>query len=299
MRNKFQRLIRKAGYKIEKIEPHDDSELYRKIYGADSVNRRAFYNVAAGGHYGFGGKFEHSCWTNVDVEKETYGEDRPFNPEKDISYDLLDLKPLPIESNSAELVFSQYTIEHITNEAAENFFKEAYRVLKPGGVLRIVVPNAELDYIAYQNNDISYFDWIPMMSRKEVYEDLGLKKPLNSTSFEQVMLVHFAANTSTLHVGGNPSRISDDEFKEVMRSLPKQDAFDYCTGKCSVDVQRQFRRNHINWWNHEKLNVALKKSGFPQSHILAPGQSSIQVFRNQRCFDNLWNYVALFVEAVK
>ena len=43
------------------------------------------------------------------------------------------LEPLPIADSSAEVVYTlAHTVEHINNEAAQNMFNEAYRILKPG-----------------------------------------------------------------------------------------------------------------------------------------------------------------------
>jgi len=47
------------------------------------------------------------------------------------------VKELPIENDSAEVVYSSHTVEHITDEAAQKMFNESYRILKKGGILRI------------------------------------------------------------------------------------------------------------------------------------------------------------------
>lgn len=42
----------------------------------------------------------------------------------------------PFEDNSVDFIFSEHFIEHLTADEALNFFKECYRMLKPGGVVR-------------------------------------------------------------------------------------------------------------------------------------------------------------------
>jgi hypothetical protein len=81
--------------------------------------------------------------------------------------------------------------------------------------------------------------------------------------------------------------------------MKMEDAYDYCIARGSEEIQKKYRANHINWWNHEKLINILKEAGFKKIKILAPGQSSAQVLRNRDFFDNMWNNVALFVEATK
>lgn len=64
------------------------------------------------------------------------------------------LKKLPIEDNSVELVYSSHLIEHLTKEDCFNILTESFRVLKPGGTLRLSLPDFEemaRAYVAYKN----------------------------------------------------------------------------------------------------------------------------------------------------
>ncbi len=54
--------------------------------------------------------------------------------------------PLPFEDGSAEFMFAEHVVEHVTYEEALSFFRECHRVLSPGGVLRIAVPSIERIY---------------------------------------------------------------------------------------------------------------------------------------------------------
>ena len=58
---------------------------------------------------------------------------------------------IPLASNSLEGIFTEHTLEHFTwQEALRVFLPECFRVLRPGGTLRISVPDAELSVIAYE-----------------------------------------------------------------------------------------------------------------------------------------------------
>ena len=62
---------------------------------------------------------------------------------------------LPFEDSSVEVIFSSHFIEHLTFEEGLNFLKECYRVLRPGGILRIICP----DIMLWINKIHEVHDW--------------------------------------------------------------------------------------------------------------------------------------------
>jgi SAM-dependent methyltransferase len=58
-------------------------------------------------------------------------------------------KGLPFRSDSVDVVYHSHLFEHLDREQASAFLLEAKRVLKPGGVQRIVVPDLERACRAY------------------------------------------------------------------------------------------------------------------------------------------------------
>ena len=71
-------------------------------------------------------------WINVD---------RARSPEVQVVWNLAEALPFPDSTCSA--IFSEHVIEHISEEHAARLLSECYRVLKPGGALRISTPDAE------------------------------------------------------------------------------------------------------------------------------------------------------------
>jgi predicted SAM-dependent methyltransferase len=49
---------------------------------------------------------------------------------------------IPYNDGIVDLIFAMHVLEHVTYEAGARFLKECHRVMKPGGVLRILVPDA-------------------------------------------------------------------------------------------------------------------------------------------------------------
>lgn len=289
----IRKVVNAIGYDISKIPNKNDNNdiaLYYKIYGKEAVKNRRFYNIGAGG-------FRHPAWTNVDHESEWYKDAQGIG----IDWDLLSLTPIPVEDNSAEIVYSSHTIEHITDEAAQNMFNESHRILREGGYFRVTAPNIDTAYRAYKENDRHYYygnesDWrnIP-----EDYQRVKLNKPLNKASIQQIFLWRFASSASTLHADGSSERISDEELDRVFREWNYEEALNYCISKCSFEVQKKYPGNHINWWNKDKLFRMLKIAGFDNIYLSGYGQSFSPVLRNTSFFDSTHPKISFYVEAVK
>lgn len=49
--------------------------------------------------------------------------------------------PFPWSSNSIDVCYSSHTLEHLDRDDGMHFLRECHRVLKPGGILRVVVPD--------------------------------------------------------------------------------------------------------------------------------------------------------------
>lgn len=51
---------------------------------------------------------------------------------------------IPVPDASVDVLYTSHMVEHLTRDEAREFFAEALRVLAPGGILRVAVP--DLDY---------------------------------------------------------------------------------------------------------------------------------------------------------
>jgi predicted SAM-dependent methyltransferase len=65
----------------------------------------------------------------------------------DLAGDPVDLawnlaRPLPLPAGCAHGVFSEHVLEHLPFEAGLALLREAHRLLRPGGIVRIGVPDA-------------------------------------------------------------------------------------------------------------------------------------------------------------
>jgi predicted SAM-dependent methyltransferase len=62
-------------------------------------------------------------------------------------------KPISYNSDSSvEVIYSSHVLEHLDQREVELYLKEAWRVLCPGGILRLVVPDLALIIDKYNQN---------------------------------------------------------------------------------------------------------------------------------------------------
>ena len=72
-------------------------------------------------------------WINVD-----------FSPYEGVNCTFDCRTGLPFENNSVKGIFTEHFLEHLNYEnEAKQFLADCFRVLEPGGVIRIIVPDAE------------------------------------------------------------------------------------------------------------------------------------------------------------
>jgi predicted SAM-dependent methyltransferase len=70
---------------------------------------------------------------------------------KEVQYREL-TKPLPFKDSSVDFIYTSHFMEHLSLSDAKALFKEIYRVLKIGGVARIIVPDLKYDIDRYLEN---------------------------------------------------------------------------------------------------------------------------------------------------
>lgn len=83
-----------------------------------------FLNLGCGDNYS-------REWNNLDL----------YANEHVVFHDLL--QPLPYPDNTFDAVYSSHVLEHLTPTDGERLVQQAFRVLKPGGIIRIAVPDLE------------------------------------------------------------------------------------------------------------------------------------------------------------
>ncbi len=66
--------------------------------------------------------------------------------------------PLPFADGAVQMLYSEHVLEHLQEHDAQTLLREGHRVLKPGGLIRLGMPDAEIFIRAYVNHDQAFFD---------------------------------------------------------------------------------------------------------------------------------------------
>lgn len=102
---------------------------------------------------------------------------------------------IPLDDGSADYVFSSHFLEHLFRREGERLLRECHRVLRPGGIARIAVPDLEYALSLYAQGDkekmlLNYFFVEDMESHyarhKYMYDFAMLKALLESIGFRDV-----------------------------------------------------------------------------------------------------------------
>lgn len=95
-----------------------------------------------------------------------------FNMEWDDNIFLHDLTtPFPWSDNSVDAIYSSHTLEHLSREQGRKFLRQCHRVLRSGGVIRIVVPDLSCMVRRYMEGELKAEDFVEALG--VLYPDSG------------------------------------------------------------------------------------------------------------------------------
>ena len=270
-----------------------------------------------------GGRRTHVDWENVDFTATAPGVR---------AYDLR--KGIPYPDATFEVVYHSHLLEHFAKEAAPAFLRECHRVLKPGGTLRVAVPDLERIVRAYlevlenatqgQPGATANYDWMVL----EIYDqavrersggscgDFFRQEPIPNWNFiykrvgaeANAALAAVRAQTAPGAAGRQRTSL---KWKFVLHNLgsvlrnklaravlSKEDYTALQTGR--------FRRQgEIHQWMYDSYSLArlLRETGFADPQRCGATQSRIPNWAAY-CLDNevdgsTYKPDSLFMEAVK
>ena len=119
--------------------------------------------------------------TGADLSEET----KNFAHSFDIEICDVERTGLPFADSSFDIVFSKSFVEHL--HSPETYFEEAFRVLKPGGVLLTMVPDWEANYKTYFD-DFTHRTPFTIVSLGDAYKMYGFSN-IDTFKFRQLPIL--------------------------------------------------------------------------------------------------------------
>lgn len=235
------------------------------------------------------------------------------------------LKGIPFESHRFELVYHSHVLEHFAKDDGEKFIAECYRVLKPGGIIRIALPNLEViarEYLknleralAGEENAGDDYDWIML----EMFDQTVRNNPGGAMFqyLQQDNLVNKDYIFKRIGVGAGlymknavkPLRSFSDKIKIIKKKpsilfLKLQDSFFKLlmpSKKYAMYKTGNFRQaGEIHQWMYDRYSLGrlLQKVGFTQVEVRKADSSYIPGWAAYK-LDDTTESASLFIEAVK
>jgi len=235
-------------------------------------SRSVLINIGCGSTY-------HLDWDNYDLVP-THDSIRPI--------DLL--KKFPIADNSYLSCYSSHVLEHLPRSHASRFLGEIYRILRPGGEIRIVVPDLEgivrrylfeLESALEGNSDarsrhewmtLELLDQLTRFTSGGVMGRLWCSRPLLARDLIEERVGQEAAKWLDKY---------DQEFIQGGTPIAQEQIYDMTTP--SLEDEVEFRnKGEIHRWMYDRvsLKALLQKAGFRKITVCSATESRITDFNN-------------------
>ena len=253
-------------------------------------------NVGCGTRY-------HTDWINIDFYS---------NNKNIVKHDLRN--GIPYKSDAFDVVYHSHVIEHFSKDEAIDFIHECYRVLTPGGIMRIATPNLE----KIVSNYLTYF------------KHALTKNKLSELKYDWTMIEMYdqcVRNVSGGEMGKiysqNNSPISNFIYKRTGIKLIRKNCIHtennvVRNNKKSLPLIEQIRRyfryyqlgkfrfsGEIHQWMYDRFSLArlLRQAGFKNIRISSAKDSRIPKWNSYYLDTNqdgtIYKPDSLYMEAIK
>jgi predicted SAM-dependent methyltransferase len=256
----------------------------------------------------------NDAWTNVDFSA---------TGKEVIVYDLT--KRIPFPDESFDVVYHSHVLEHFSKTGAEAFLKECSRVLRPKGILRVVVPDLEQivrNYLTALENAIvgsqewaANYEWMLLEMYDQVVRNCSggdMKEYLYRENIpnQKFILQRYGHEAKALiEAAQNQRQKPKSLLKQIHQSLIKSRdiCFNFLSNKYYKSYQiGTFRQSgEIHQWMYDRysLSLLLKKCNFDNVVQCKATESYIPNWENfnldTESDGTVYKPDSLFMEAVK
>lgn len=236
-------------------------------------------------------------WNNIKFSSLPHLDEPPYIHHLELR------RPLPYEPNTFDEIYCNHVLEHLTLEDGRQLVREFYRILKPGGMCRLVVPDLELVAREYLHNleivtkdqtkgNVTRYEWsvadmIDQMVRTKPGGIMGEKLIAGNVDWDQIHRCNGDALDSFREDSreGQPRNLFDrlkHEFPGKLNDLPRFIAWVWYGILRKLYVlfsKRSFLQlyNEINLWMYDQFSLQelmrganfqnVQRMDFKTSHI--------------------------------
>ncbi|MBV5328912.1 MAG: polysaccharide pyruvyl transferase family protein [Chlorobium sp.] len=236
----------------------------------NASSRMNLLNLGCGGRY-------HPAWTNVDYIQTGPGV---------LAQDLM--QPFEFSDNTFDAVYHSHVLEHMPKRYAPDFLRECLRILKPGGILRVVVPDLELaahDYLQQLNKakngdrkEIDKLEYLTINLLDQMTRHCPGGELLNYWKQNPMPVEEFAVEMHGLELVRSLAVLRDPGAPEEYRAM--QTSFNPSV-EHSAEKIGQFRISgeaHLWMYDQVSLKELLLDSGFSSVKLCQADESRIPDF---------------------
>lgn len=172
------------------LKTEDDKSINNKYF---HLNENYYYKL----HFGPGPGFvkPDNTWVNVDVDSGI----------SDVVVNFNENQNLPFDDNSVDCIYASHVFEHMSIFAAPNVFKECFRVLRWGGVLRIIIPDIKKAVIKYLENDFNYQAFVDNKNNLKMFlnkEEISIFEAFRAELISPTGQPHLLGKNGLAHQNG-------------------------------------------------------------------------------------------------
>jgi predicted SAM-dependent methyltransferase len=144
MASEMERNVRAVGHRVLVARDEVLKRVRDRRQAARDEERLAVLRTRTDLRINMGSSSSHlEGWTSVDLLGDPEGVSIRFDG----------AKPWPLTPGSADAINSEHFLEHLAPEDAPRYFAEAFRILRPGGVIRTSTPDMEGLVAVYAERD--------------------------------------------------------------------------------------------------------------------------------------------------
>jgi len=254
---------------------------YMKRFPADLTIRDMLHKIVKPIMLNLGcGRCYHSDWINIDMQS---------SGSEVTAHNLFN--GIPYADNSVDVVYHSHLLEHMPKQFGPVFMRECFRVLKNGGIIRVVVPDLEQivrEYIKNLENALNddahaanRYEWIMLELFDQTvrnYSGGGMldywkqnPMPAESYVFERCGSEAFNAVMSLRKIPSQPSSTQDPMILAMQNP----------NNQILIQMAHFRTSGEVHQWMYDlySLQLLLKQAGFSDIHKCKADQSNISDFQ--------------------